>query len=114
MIDREYEYRLKAGRVLTRAMLYGAGALGLAYMAINNDRGLVLYIIPLSKEAATIFYGVFAGLAALFCVIDVVNVSRRESLRQRIAFTRDGLMVPKSPWSNEEMLIRYDSLIDMK
>ena len=109
MIEREYEYRLKAGRVLAKATLFGAGALWFASMALTNDRGLILFIIPLSKNGATIFYGAFAGLAALFSAKDAVNVARRASLRQRIAFAKDGLMVPRSLWSREEALIPYES-----
>lgn len=111
MIDRQYEYRLKAGRVLIRAILWGIGAVWFASMALNNDRGLVLYIIPLSQSGATIFYASFAGLAALFCAVDAVNVARRESLVQRIAFSADGLIVPKSSFSTEETVIPYASVV---
>ena len=114
MIEREYEYRLKAGRVETRAILYGAGALFMAYMAITNDRALELFVIPLSKDAATRSYWIFAGLAAIMCVVDAINVSRRSGLRQRIAFDKDSLLVPKSNWSEEEQRIPYDSIVDLK
>jgi hypothetical protein len=114
MIEREYEYRLKAGRVQTRALLYGAGALFMAYMAVTNDRGLELFVIPLSRTNATIAYWVFAALAALFAVIDMVNVERRERLRQRIALTTDALVVPRSPWTEEEERIPYDSILGIK
>jgi hypothetical protein len=114
MIGREYEYRLKAGRVLNRAILYGAAALGMAYMALTNDRGLILFIIPLSKNGTTSLYGIFAGLAALFSISHAVNVHRRASLRQRIAFTKEGLVVPRSAWSVEEALIPYERIRDLK
>jgi hypothetical protein len=114
MIEREYEYRLKAGRVLTRAILYGVAALGMAYMALTNDRGLTMFVVPLSKNGATIFYGLFAGLAALFSISDAVNAYRRGSLRQRIAFTKEGLVVPRSAWSAEEELIPYGRIRDLK
>src|SRR5262245_49307474 len=102
MIEREYEYRLKAGRAQARAVLWCAGALLLTYVALTNDRGLVLYVIPLTKNGATICYGVFAGLSALVCAFEAVNVAGRASLRQRIAFAEEGLMVPMSLWSAEE------------
>jgi hypothetical protein len=114
MVEREYEYQLKAGRVLVRAVLYGFGALWFAYMALTNDRGLNLYCIPLNQNRATIFYGVFAGLAALFAAYDAANAARRGSLRQRIAFTRDGLSVPRSSDSTEEKQIPYESVLDLK
>lgn len=113
MIEREYEYRLKSERTEVKAAIFGAAALGFAYMASSNDRGLILFVIPLSRNAATIAYWVFAGLAALFSVSDIVNVVRRGSLRQRIAFTPEGLLVPRSLWSTEETLIPYDSVLEL-
>jgi hypothetical protein len=35
-------------------------------------------------------------------------------LRQRIAFTKEGLIVPKSVWSTEETLIPYRTIRDLK
>ena len=113
MIEREYEYRLKSERTQLKAALFGAAALGFAYMASSNDRGLILFIIPLSRNAATIAYWAFAGLAAIMCVSDVVNVVRRGSLRQRIAFSPEGLLVPRSVWSTDEMLIPYDTVLKL-
>jgi hypothetical protein len=113
MVGREYEYRLKVGRTQTRAAVWGAAAVGFAYLALTNDRGLVLFVIPLSEHRATIAYGLFAGLAAMLAVIDTVNVVRRGSVRQRIAFEDEGLIVPKSPWTVEETTIAYASVIDI-
>src|SRR5262249_47902885 len=59
MIERAYEYRLKAGRLEVRATLMAAGALLLTYLALTNDRGLILFIIPLERGAATVAYWVF-------------------------------------------------------
>ena len=114
MIGREYEYRLKAGRVAARAFAFAAAAAGFAYMAATNDRGLVLFVVPLSRDNATIFYGVFAAVAAVIAACDAVNADRRGSLRQRIAFAEVGLVVPKTVWSTEEMLIPYESVVGLK
>src|SRR4051794_13436161 len=114
MIEREYEYSLKAGRMLTRSILAGAAAVWMTYLALTNDRGLILFIIPLEKDGATIAYAVVAFLAGLFCIIDGFNVARRASLRQRIAFAEDGLIVPRSVWSTEEQRIPYESIRDLK
>jgi len=103
MIEREYEYRLKAGRVQATAFLFGAGAVWFAYLALTNDRGLILWrLITFTQNGATIFYWVFAGLTALVCVCNAAMVARLGSVRQRIAFTKDGLMV------------RYENILDMK
>jgi len=115
MIEREYEYRLKAGRVQATAFLFGAGAVWFAYLALTNDRGLILWrLITFTQNGATIFYWVFAGLTALVCVCNAAMVARLGSVRQRIAFTKDGLMVPRSARSAEETLIRYENILDMK
>jgi hypothetical protein len=113
MTEREYEYRLKSGRVMTRAALWAVGALFMGYMALTNDRGLVLFVVPLSKERATMAYAIFGGLAGLFSIVDAIKATRGESLRQRIAFTEDGVIVPKSAWTAEEVLIPYESVRDM-
>src|SRR2546421_12408514 len=99
MVEREFEYRLKAGRTAAWAVLTGAGALWFAYSGLTNDRGLILFVIPLSQNAATVFYWVIAALAGLFAASAAVNVAGRAELRQRIAFTPDGLLVPKSKWA---------------
>ncbi len=114
MVDREYEYQLKAGRIMMRALLYGAGAIFFAYMAMTNDQGLILFVIPLSTSNATGFYGFAAVLAAFFSVFDAVNAERRGKLRQRIAFTEDGLLVPLSKWSTEEVCIPYESIVKLE
>jgi hypothetical protein len=68
----------------------------------------------LTESRATIFYAVFGGLAALFSAYDAANVAYRGSLRQRIAFAKEGLMVPRSMWSSEEQLIPYASIRNMR
>jgi hypothetical protein len=114
MIEREYEYRLKSGRVMTRVVLMAAGGAWFAYMALTNDRALTLWIIPLTRNGATIFYAAFAALMLLISMVEAVNVLRTGSLRQRIAFTEDGVMVPKTAWTEEERLIPYESIVDLK
>jgi hypothetical protein len=114
MINREFEYQLKSERILVRAALFGAGAIGLAWLALTNDRALILFVIPLSKNGATISYGICAALAALMCLVDVIKVSRRGSLRQKIALTDEGLLVPETPTSTESKLIRYADVADLK
>ena len=44
MIEREYEYRVKAGRVLTRAILFGAGVAYTGRLSgdIGKTRGGIL------------------------------------------------------------------------
>lgn len=114
MIGREYEYRLKADRVMVRAFLFAAGAVGLGYMAATNDRALILFCLPLSQKNATIAYAVFAAISAIIAASDFVNASRRGSLVQRIAFKPEGLIVPASKWTTEETVIPYTSIRKMQ
>ena len=111
LVEREYEYRLKEGRLLVKAILYGIGFLWLAGMALTNDRALLLFNFPLSENTATLVYAAGAALAAIFCVHDGAHVALRGKLRQRIAFTADGLLVPVSDWSREERLIRFGDVV---
>jgi hypothetical protein len=114
MTHREFAYQLKSERILIRAALFGAGAIGLTWLALTNDRGLILFVIPLSQSGATISYAVGAGLGALMCVTDVARVVRRGSLEQKIVLTDEGLLVPATPYSSEAKLIRYGDLTDLK
>jgi hypothetical protein len=114
MIPREFPYQLKSDRLLMRAALFGAGAAFLAWLALTNDRGLILFVIPLSRNGATISYAVGAGLGALMCVADVAKVIRRGSLEQKIVLTDEGLLVPATTYSSESKLIRYEDLTDLK
>jgi hypothetical protein len=116
MIEHEYEYHLKVDRAQARAVLYGLGAAFLGYLAVTNERGLVLisHAVSLEKGGARIVFGILAGVCALAAAWEGTNVALRASLRQRIALTRKGLIVPSSLWSTREELIRYDSILDMK
>jgi hypothetical protein len=114
MIPREFPYQLKSDRLFMRAALFGAGAVFLAWLALTNDRGLILFVIPLSRNGATISYAVGAGLGALMCVADIAKVIRRGSLEQKIVLTDEGLLVPATAYSSESKLIRYEDLTDLK
>jgi hypothetical protein len=114
MIQREFPYQLKSERVMIRAALFGAGAIGLTWLALTNDRGLILFVVPLSQSGATIAYGVGAALAALICVADGIKVHRLSSLQQRIVLTDEGVLVPASRYSGESKLLLYQDLTDLK
>lgn len=118
MIDHEYEYRLKRERLLPLALLTGAAALFFAYMALTNDRGLIINrIIPLSKNVATVFYAALAIFCGLGSAIGWALIASSASRPHRIAFTKDGLIVPKplfASGSSEEELIPYGAILDVK
>ena len=114
MLDHEYQYRVQTDRVILQAVFYGGGAALFAYLALTNDRGLILYVIPLAKDQATVFYGFFAVTCTLISLGQLLKVNRSESLKQRIAFTKDGFLVPRSAWSKDELVIPYENVIDMK
>jgi hypothetical protein len=113
MIERESEYRLKPARVQARALLYGACALFMAFMGLTNDRGLILLVFRFSPVNATIFYWVTAALAAAFCIGDVYSANRGGALRQRVALTREGLVLPKSQWTEEEHTVPYEHIVKL-
>lgn len=65
----EYPYKAKPWMMLAGIAFFGACAVGMAYTAVTNDRGLILNrIFTFSVEGATIFYWCIAVGAALFVV----------------------------------------------
>jgi len=65
----EYPYKAKPWMMLAGIAFFGACAAGMGYMAVTNDRGLILNrIFTFSVEEATIFYWCIAAVAALFVV----------------------------------------------
>jgi hypothetical protein len=86
------------------------GAVLFIWIAATNDRGLILYCIPFTKDGATIFYWLMAVVFAVAAVVLLVPGLAGMGAPQRIAFTREGLVVPRSASSTEEELIHYASI----
>jgi hypothetical protein len=110
-IEREYEYKPK----WTTALLSGGSfALCAAFFAIRasgNDRGLLINgLIALSPAGATSFYWVLFGLSAAFVAAAALLVFHRLRFRQRIAFTPDAVLLPRSRWSAEERRVAYRAI----
>lgn len=113
IVEREYEYKLRRGFAVVKAIAWGAITLWMAQRAITNDRGLILLVIPLSAEDATKFYWFLTALGGLWCALEVARIARYR-LVQRIRVTREGLVVPESPSSTSERTIPFSSIVSWK
>jgi rRNA maturation protein Nop10 len=84
------------------------------WLALTNDRRLVIYCITLSRENATFFYWVLSIFGIVASVYEMGQLLYCASLRQRIVLSAEGLFVPESAYSSTEKLIPYQSIIEIK
>ena len=93
------------------AIFFGACAAVLGNVAAANDRGHVINgIIVLSHNTASVFYWILSALSLGFVAISALMVVHRLTHHQRIALTRDAIILPTSRSSSEETAIRYDEI----
>jgi hypothetical protein len=110
-VEREYEYKPSWAAILLGGGFFALCAAFFVVRAGGNDRGLIINgVIRLSPEGATIFYWVLFGLSAAFVAAAALLVLHRLNLRQRIAFTPDAVLLPKSRWSSEERRVAYSAI----
>ena len=107
LFEREFHYEHSRGAIVFWSFFFAISALVFTYECAVNDRGLVINeVIPFTPFGATVFYGFVAG-ASMFCVGLGVRLSFR---RGRIAFGKDGFLMPKPWWSFEEKYVPYRDL----
>ena len=110
-IEREYPYRPRLGPVLLGMLFFIAAAVMLAMRAATNREGLLInHVIPLSPGQATGFYWVLFVFCLGILALGGTGLYHRLIYRQRLAFTPEGLLVPKARWSGEELFIPYRSI----
>jgi hypothetical protein len=95
-IDREYEYQPKWWAILFHAGGYTTFAVLCAYTAWRG-------FFPA-------LYSVVSGLCIALAILDVNSALARLLVCHRVALGREGLILPRSLWSNEEMIISYDEI----
>ncbi len=110
-VERSYAYQPKWISILFLFFFIGLLTLGLGYMALWNDRGLVINgIIELSTQNATILYWVLTALCAAGVLLSVLLAAKRLAIKHRIALTASSIIVPKSSWSVDETDIPYQNI----
>jgi len=98
-IEREYEYKPKWWVLLFGAGLFLVGAVVLGRKAASND-----------PDNLPVLYWVMCAVCIGFAALIAGRVLERLLLRRRVAFTQDGLILPKRLWSSEEMTIDYGAI----
>ena len=110
-IEREWSYQMGWLVLVAVLAFFGGGGVFLAYLAMNNDAGLVINrVIELSPSGAAIFYWVLAAVCFAFVILALALAVLRFSLEQRVAVTPTALLLPRRRWSSEEIAIPYDEI----
>ncbi len=106
--EREYEYKARWSTIVVAAILFGAAAIVLAAKAESNDRGLVINgIVELSTDGATLFYTVLSAVSIVFVILAGILACLRIAAPQRVALTRESVVVPRSSWSRRETSVGF-------
>lgn len=106
-----YRY-VPSWRTLVLAILFfSAISVGLAFVAARNTGDVrVLRLFTLSPRAATKFYIVVSALGGLLTVAAVFGVWRRLARPQTITVDDDGLEVPRSFLSRDNVRVPYSQI----
>jgi hypothetical protein len=110
-IECEFVYRPRWFWIIIGVLLFGAGTIIFCHKALTNDRGLIINgIIELPITGATIFYWVMCVASAAFVFAANFLVLHRLAFSQRITFTSETIVVPRSRWSSEEIAVEYGAI----
>jgi len=99
-IDREYEYGPKGWILLFCAVFFSVGAVVVGSAAASGTYTGWLVL----------FFWVLCALSIVEVALLVAQAVARLLLRQRVAFTPTSLLLPKSRWTSEEVVINYGAI----
>ena len=106
-IEAEYPYRTSWTVIVLTAAASGALAPFMAYTAMTNRKAWHVRGIALDAGQATaLFWFVAAFFAVVFAWMPFLAAARLRN-PQRVAFTRAGIILPRSRRTGEEPLIPY-------
>ena len=72
----EISYRLKAWKLFLAMIVGGAAAVGMGYIALNNDAGIRFYhLVTLPPAGATVFFWAIAAICAAAAAMFVVMLA---------------------------------------
>lgn len=114
MNDVKFPYRPKIFVLLLSSMFFIACALIAGYIALSNDRGLILNkIFEFSTEGATLFYWCLTAASGVFAVFGAIALYSGLTTKKEIVLTENKIMSPKSGISNKIISILYSEITDV-
>ena len=114
MNDVRFPYKPKSFVLLLSSTFFVACASISGYIALTNDRGLILNnIFEFSTEGATIFYWCLTATSCVFVIIGAIALYSGLTTKKEIVLTDNKIMSPKSGISNKIVSILYSEITDV-
>ena len=110
-IEREWRYGPPVGRIAMGALYFVSSTLILGLATLLQSRGLApARNLPVSKETGTIILAVLTGLSLLMAALGIWGLSRKDLHKRRIVLTQNSILLPRRPWSKDEIEIDFASV----
>lgn len=109
-----FDYKPKLWLMLLAAAFFGATAVILGYVAVTNDRGLILNrIIDFSASSASIFYGVLCIFSLGLVGLGIRGAVASLGEPNRITLGGTEISAPKNAMSKTMIAIPYSEIINI-
>ena len=107
--QRIYSYRPRRSSVW-KIVLAACGAVFMGTMAATNDRGLILFCIPMEKHAATVFYAVIGLVCAGAALTLGAQYQAHSDADRRVILTDSEIILPAGSPSQGEALVPFQRI----
>jgi hypothetical protein len=106
-----YLYANSWKTLILAILFFSAVAVGLAFVAARNTGGLrVFRLFTLSPQGATRFYVVLSAIGGVLTLTGIFGVWRRLARPQTITMDDEGLEVPKSFLSRDNVRVLFSEI----
>ncbi|WP_342236311.1 hypothetical protein [Inquilinus sp. OTU3971] len=110
-----FPYKPRIGLMCFGAVFFLAGGVLMAHKAATTNRGLVInHLVELSVGGARIFYGVFAGVSALFVLTCLFALAAGLFSRQSVELSDSDLSVPKNLFSPDPIILPISAIREVR
>lgn len=111
----EYRYRMKPWLIGLVVLLLCILTPIFFQIAMVNDEGVILLkIIILDVQAATIFYYAFASLILLMAFIAIIRLTRSFGVDATVVLGQYAITAPKTPNGKKIITYNYTDITDIK
>ncbi|NNE92264.1 MAG: hypothetical protein HKN23_11505 [Verrucomicrobiales bacterium] len=111
----QFEYKPRARVMILAILFFGACAVVLTKVALENDEGAVINgLIHLSPQGATILYWVLTACSLAFVVIGALALIQWVSGTAPLILDRDGVSLPVGFWKKQTRLIPWTEIDDLR